>query len=128
MKLEGGIIRDETAMVQHMEIRAIQGDITKQNDVEAIVNAAVNCADINKNKVKSMIIRFFDRMLKENTMLPSKVGRYLGEIYLKDTAWTDFDIISEDFSLAEDGILSYEDAKNRLCDYFKAECGKAPEN
>ena len=82
---------------------------------------------INKASVKARIDNYFYMQLLNKTFTPSQIGEYLEKIYELETDWSDYEWISENYSLARTGVFSLEDADNRLRKYLKdnASCNLA---
>lgn len=74
---------------------------------------------INKASVKARIDNYFYMQLLNKTFTPGQIGEYLEKIYELEPDWSDFDWISENYSLARTGVFSLEDADNRLRKYLK---------
>ena len=74
---------------------------------------------INKASVKARIDNYFYKHLLNKTFTPSQIGEYLEKIYELETDWSDYEWISENYSLARTGVFSLEDADNRLRKYLK---------
>ena len=74
---------------------------------------------INKMSVKARIDNFFYKHLLNKTFTPHQIGEYLEKIYELETDWSDYEWISENYSLARTGVFSFEDADNRLRKYLK---------
>ena len=69
--------------------------------------------------VKARIDNYFYKHLLNKTFTPSQIGEYLEKIYELETDWSDYEWISENYSLARTGVFSLEDADNRLRKYLK---------
>ncbi len=82
---------------------------------------------INKASVKARIDNYFYKHLLNKTFTPSQIGEYLEKIYELETDWSDYEWISENYSLARTGVFNLEDADNRLRKYLKdnASCNLA---
>lgn len=74
---------------------------------------------INKASVKARIDNYFYMQLLNKTFTPGQIGEYLEKIYELEPDWSDFDWISENYSLARTGVFSLENADNRLRKYLK---------
>ena len=74
---------------------------------------------INKASVKARIDNYFYMQLLNKTFTPGQIGEYLEKIYELETDWSDYEWISENYSLARTGVFSLEDADNRLRKYLK---------
>ena len=74
---------------------------------------------INKASVKARIDNYFYKHLLNKTFTPSQIGEYLEKIYELETDWSDYEWISENYSLARTGVFNLEDADNRLRKYLK---------
>ena len=74
---------------------------------------------INKASVKARIDNYFYKHLLNKTFTPSQIGEYLEKIYELETEWSDYEWISENYSLARTGVFSFEEADNRLRKYLK---------
>jgi hypothetical protein len=79
----------------------------------------IKSAAINKMSVKARIDNYFYMQLLNKTFTPGQIGEYLEKIYELEPDWSDFDWISENYSLARTGVFSLEDADNRLRKYLK---------
>ena len=79
----------------------------------------IKSAAINKMSVKARIDNYFYKHLLNKTFTPSQIGEYLEKIYELETDWSDYEWISENYSLARTGVFSLEDADNRLRKYLK---------
>ena len=79
----------------------------------------IKSAAINKMSVKARIDNYFYKHLLNKTFTPSQIGEYLEKIYELETDWSDYEWISENYSLAVDGIFSFKEADNRLRRYLK---------
>jgi hypothetical protein len=53
------------------------------------------------------------------TLTLNQIGEYLGKLYELEPEWTDFEWISENYSLARDGVFSFKQADNRLRQFLK---------
>jgi hypothetical protein len=53
------------------------------------------------------------------TLTLNQIGEYLGKLYALEPDWSEFEWISENYSLAVDGIFSFKEADNRLRRYLK---------
>ena len=74
---------------------------------------------INKASVKARIDNYFYKHLLNKKFTPSQIGEYLEKIYELETDWSDYEWISENYSLARTGVFNLEDADNRLRKYLK---------
>ena len=79
----------------------------------------INSEDsINKSHVKKRIINFFQDQLIHRKILPNDIAMYLGAIAGKENEWYDFDMLSDEFVMASEGIISLESAQKTLTEYL----------
>lgn len=79
----------------------------------------INSEDsINKSHVKNRIINFFQDQLIHRKILPNDIAMYLGAIAGKENEWHDFDMLSEEFVMVSEGIISLESAQKTLTEYL----------
>lgn len=74
---------------------------------------------INKESVKTRIDNYFYMCLLSKIYTPKQIGEYLGKIFDLENDWSEFEWICENYSLARDGVFSFNEADNRLCKYLK---------
>ena len=79
----------------------------------------IKSTTVNKESVKVRIDNYFYMQFLSKTLTLNQIGEYIGKIYELEPDWTDFEWISDNYSLARDGIFSFEEADNRLCKYLK---------
>ena len=117
-----GYIRDCAESDEEVSelILELYNDIQNRNALKRILYFShIKSTEINKDSVETRIVNYFYSNLLNQTLTLNQIGEYLGKLYALEPEWTDFEWISENYSLAVDGIFSFKEADNRLLRYLK---------
>lgn len=101
-------------------ILELYNEIQNRNALKRILYLShIECTEINKDSVETRIVDYFSSNLLNQTLTLNQIGEYLDMLYALEPEWSDFEWISENYSLARDGVFSFKQADNRLRQFLK---------
>ena len=114
-----GYIRDCVESDEEVSelILELYNEIQNRNALKRILYLShIECTEINKDSVETRIVDYF---YLNQTLTLNQIGEYLDMLYALEPEWSDFEWISENYSLARDGVFSFKQADNRLRQFLK---------
>ena len=117
-----GYIRDCVESDEEVSelILELYNEIQNRNALKRILYLShIECTEINKDSVETRIVDYFYSNLLNQTLTLNQIGEYLDMLYALEPEWSDFEWISENYSLAIDGVFSFKQADNRLRQFLK---------
>ena len=117
-----GYIRDCVESDEEVSelILELYNEIQNRNALKRILYLShIESTEINKDSVETRIVDYFYSNLLNQTLTLNQIGEYLGKLYTLEPEWSDLEWISENYSLARDGVFSFEQADNRLRQFLK---------
>ncbi len=117
-----GYIRDCVESDEEVSelILELYNEIQNRNALKRILYLShIECTEINKDSVETRIVDYFYSNLLNQTLTLNQIGEYLDMLYALEAEWSDFEWISENYSLARDGVFSFKQADNRLRQFLK---------
>lgn len=117
-----GYIRDCVESDEEVSalILELYNEIQNRNALKRILYLShIESTEINKASVETRIVNYFYSNLLNQTLTLNQIGEYLGMLYALEPEWPDFEWISENYSLARDGVFSFKQADNRLRQFLK---------
>ena len=117
-----GYIRDCVESDEEVSelILELYNEIQNRNALKRILYLShIESTEINKDSVETRIVDHFYSNLLNQTLTLNQIGEYLAMLYALEPEWSDLEWISENYSLARDGVFSFEQADNRLRQFLK---------
>ena len=101
-------------------VQELYNESQDRNELKRILFFAnIKNADVDKDEVKTRLVDFFHGQWTSRSLTLERIAECLGGISALEKSWTDFAWICENYSLADEGVFSYEEANDRLSDYLK---------
>ena len=117
-----GYIRDCVESDEEVSelILELYNEIQNRNALKRILYLShIESTEINKDSVETRIVNYYYSNLLNQTLTLNQIGYYLSMLYALEPEWSDFEWISENYSLASDGVFSFKQADNRLRQFLK---------